>query len=358
MDHALQNQTFVIKDAMVAPLGSTCSTIRTAQHIHDGDIVFLESNAIKQNKILRFSANILSLGAIDLRHGKGIYGASSIVIDSTTISFYNYTTEPVLTCSFLHGLTVSGQTDIVATVGVDATASISITSNKKTFKQSGIKWIGTNGSIEMESVRTTMRNLTLSWDCPNYMDAIWLFGDSYFTYYEERWPYYLVHKYSDFLLSGFPGAMSAEMYPDFQQALTHGTPKMAVWCLGMNDPDTDGDINAAWKTCVECFIADCKKSGITPILATVPNVPDRLHSHKNEYVRTSGYRYIDFAAAVGANKAGSMWREGMLSADQVHPAAAGARALAEQVLLDLPEIKHQWDCIGNIGSQGAEEFYG
>ena len=70
-------------------------------------------------------------------------------------------------------------------------------------------------------------------------------------------------------------------------------------------------------------------------------MPDRLHSYKNEYVRTSGYRYIDFASAVGANEAGSGWGECMLSADQVHPTAAGAQALAEQVLLDLPGIMQQ-----------------
>ena len=84
------------------------------------------------------------------------------MIDSTTIRCYNYTTKPTLTCSFQHGLKISGQTNIVATVGVDATVSISITSNQKKFKQSEIKWIGTNGSIEMESIHTTMEDLTLT----------------------------------------------------------------------------------------------------------------------------------------------------------------------------------------------------
>jgi len=319
--------------------GSTSAIRQTVEHVKGGDIIALESNAIKKNKTLSFAANILSLGAIDFRHGKGIYGASNIVIDSTTVNFYNYTTEATLTCSLMHGLTISGETHIVVTVGSEPTASICITSNGKTFTKSGIKWIGTNGDIEMESIHTTMKNVTLSWDCSNYMDAIWLFGDSYFTYYEERWPYYIAQKYDNFLLSGFPGAMSSEMYSDFQQALTHGTPKMAVWCLGMNDPDSDGSINTAWKTCAERFIEDCGASGIIPILATVPNVPDRLHTYKNEYVKRSGCRYIDFASAVGANEAGSGWQEGMLSSDQVHPAAAGAQALAKQVLLDLPEIK-------------------
>lgn len=308
-------------------------------HVKDGDIVFLESNAIKKDKMLTFAANILSLGAVEFRHGKGIYGASSIVIDCATINCYNYTTEPTLICSLKHGLTISGETGIVATVEKDSTVTISITSNGKTFTEMGIKWIGTNGPIEMESINTTMNNLLLSWDCSNYADAVWMFGDSYFTYYEERWPYYIAQKYDNFLLCGFPGAMSLEMYDNFRQALTHGTPKIAVWCLGMNDPDSDGSINAAWQTYAERFIADCEAKSVIPILATVPNVPDRIHTYKNEYVRKSGYRYIDFASAVGANDKGSAWYEGMLSADLVHPAVAGAQALAKQVLLDLPEIK-------------------
>lgn len=317
----------------------TSRITQTAQRISHGDIISLERNTIKQNKILTLTADILSLDSMDLRHGKDIYGASGIVIDSEAIHCYNYTTERTPTGSFPHGLAISGKTQIAISVGVDSTASICITANQKTFRQDGISWIGTNGSIEVESLHSTMENVAVSWDCSNYSDSVWLFGDSYFTYYEERWPYYLVGKYSNFLLSGFPGASSAEMYPDFQQALTHATPVMAVWCLGMNDPDADDCINPAWKTYAQRFIADCEDRQIIPVLATIPNVPDRLHCHKNEYIRASSYRYIDFASAVGANEAGSGWKNGMLSADRVHPAAAGAKALAAQVLLDLPEIK-------------------
>ena len=339
MGHTLKSRSLSNGDAAKCPWESATGTIYTAPYIQGGDIVTLESNAIKQNKILALRANILSLGAMDLRHGKGMYGASNIMIDSTSVSCYNFTAEPTLTCSWEHGLTISGETHITISVGVDATASISILSNGKTFRQSGIKWIGTAGSIELESIRTTMQDLIFSWDCSNYSDPLWLFGDSYFTYYEERWPYYIVRNYSNFLLCGFPGANSSQIYPDFLQSLTHGTPQMAVWCLGMNDPDFDDAVNPAWKTYADLFVAECKARGILPILATVPNVPDRLHSYKNEYVRKSGCRYIDFASAVGANEACSSWYEGMLSADLFHPAAAGAQALANQVLLDLPEIK-------------------
>ena len=40
-----------------------------------------------------------------------------------------------------------------------------------------------------------------------------------------------------------------------------------------------------------------------------------LNSFKNEVVKASGYKYIDFASAVGATEQGSPWLAGMLSGD-------------------------------------------
>lgn len=323
--------------ASIAPrqAGEIC---RIASHIGHGDLISFESNSIKNNKVFTFSAHIHSLGSIHFRHGKGIFGASSVIIDSTGIQFWHELPEPTLSDSFDHSLTIHGKTEIVLTVGSHATISISVTSGGNTFSRSGIRWVGTCGAIELESVNAVMEDASMVWHCTNYADPVWMFGDSYFTYYEARWPYYLAGKYDNFLLCGFPGAMSEQMYPDFRQALTHGTPKIAVWCLGMNDADPEDGINESWLQCTLRFIADCQSRGITPVLSTIPNVPERNHIFKNDFVRRSGLRYIDFASAVGATDAMSGWDEHMLSDDRVHPAVAGAKALANQVLLDLPEI--------------------
>ncbi len=129
------------------------------------------------------------------------------------------------------------------------------------------------------------------------------------------------------------------MYEDFKTALTHGTPKFAVWCLGMNNGDDEGSINRSWYIYTEKFIADCNAKGIIPILATIPNTPTVNNIYKNVYVRNSGYRYIDFASAVGANEKGSSWYNNMLSGDNIHPTEEGGKALANQIFIDLPEIK-------------------
>ena len=66
-------------------------------------------------------------------------------------------------------------------------------------------------------------------------------------------------------------------------------------------------------------------------------MPTVNNEQKNAWVRASGYRYIDFAKAVGADENG-VWYSGMLSNDNVHPSVTGAKALYTQVLVDLPEV--------------------
>lgn len=61
-------------------------------------------------------------------------------------------------------------------------------------------------------------------------------------------------------------------------------------------------------------------------------------SFKNEFVKTSEYRYIDFAKAVGANDYPSNWDNGMISDDNTHPLEEGAKALAIRALTNIPEL--------------------
>ena len=140
------------------------------------------------------------------------------------------------------------------------------------------------------------------------------------------------------MLTGYPGRKSQAGLDDFKQALTHGTPKYAIWCLGMNDGDSGDTVNVSYLKCVLEFISICEENGITPILATIPSTPTVSNIYKNDWVRKSGYRYIDFARAVGGEELGSSWYEGMLHTDNVHPTESGAKALYAQFIADFPEI--------------------
>ena len=69
----------------------------------------------------------------------------------------------------------------------------------------------------------------------------------------------------------------------------------------------------------------------------MPTVPSINNEQKNAWVRASGYKYIDFAKAVGADGTGA-WYSGMLSGDNVHPNDKGAKALYTQAITDFPEF--------------------
>ena len=108
----------------------------------------------------------------------------------------------------------------------------------------------------------------------------------------------------------------------------------------MNNGDSATAINDGYKNATEEFLAICEEKGIIPILTTTPCTPTVNNSFKNAYVKASGYRYIDFARAVGGEEVGSAWYTGMLHTDNVHPTGVGAKALYTQVLVDFPEMIH------------------
>ena len=169
-----------------------------------------------------------------------------------------------------------------------------------------------------------------------------MFGDSYFAYSADRWTYYLQqYGYAqNALIDGWPGEGSANARNSLLTLIQFGTPKYIVWCMGMNDgSDTDASTPSSdWTIRRDEMLAICNENGITPIFATIPNVPSVLNTGKNAWIKASGYRYIDFAAAVGAESAGSTWYSGMLSSDNIHPSESGAKALFARALVDFPEI--------------------
>lgn len=176
---------------------------------------------------------------------------------------------------------------------------------------------------------------------------IWIFGDSYLSYNDNaRWLYYPIHLgFNNFLLAAKGGESSSSALSDFNALIANHAklPSFAVWCMGMNGgDDAAGAPNANWLTHTQEFIATCKDKGIVPILMTIPSVPNHVHEEMNSWIRASGERYIDADNAV--EEIGTYtWKyygetEAYLSSDLVHPTTYGAKAIANQVLIDFPEI--------------------
>lgn len=306
----------------------------------NGETLNLEETFAKKNKQLVFFATIETMGTLKLYHGENLYNSGWIEIDDTNLKVYTYDSTSHERKNVAHGLTIKDYIGVITKTGNNNDLEVKIITNGGTYSASSIYWSASNGMIKAVSDGCSFKNVRMSWNTDDFKKKIWMYGDSYFDFQNKaRWPYHMVNwGFDNCGAFGFPGAKSSDVYPEWQRTLAHGTPKYAIWCLGMNDIDSATSINASWQTYANKFIEDCLEKGIEPILATIPNTPNRQHTYKNEFIKNSGYRYIDFAEAVNATEYPSNWYEGMIGTDNTHPDELGAICLAMRAISDVPEL--------------------
>lgn len=292
----------------------------------------------KKNYSYLFTGFFDSFSMLEIGHGTTEYGAVYLRITNTDIQTIAYNGTVYQT--FEHGLTLSDFITVNIKGGEDvgARAEITIRTNGGGYSTTNVIFFGCNGAVYAVS-ETAMTDVVFDYVVADMKKDIFVFGDSYTSLADNmKFPYYLLERgYTDYLLAGFGGATANDGLLAFNEICDKQKPKYIVWLLGMNNPD-NGAINASWLSCTETVIAYCETHKIVPILATIPNTPNMENTYKNEWVRNSGHRYVDFAKAVGAEASGSAWYTGMLSSDYVHPSIEGAKVLAERILVDVPEI--------------------
>ena len=295
--------------------------------------------AIKDGYDITFKAEISEFYSLRL----GFYNPSNVVtnyidVDATNITAKFNNGSPA---TYAHGLTIADDISIQFRLE-DSNAKIIVTSKGVSFTHE-FQWVQILGNITYPIVisdGTTATKARLNLVIPAVNRDIWFFGDSYISFNApERWPYYLVadEMSHNLLLTGPSGGNSAGAMQSFVDLTALAKPKFAVFATGMNDGSDDGAANTNWVNNKNLFLTHCANNNIIPIFATIPTVPSVNNNYKNAWIRESGYRYIDFAKAVGASDEG-VWYTGMLSSDNVHPTTLGAKALYDQVLTDLPEI--------------------
>ena len=301
-------------------------------------------NNLRKGERIVFEGNISSFDSIRIGLAYGTTFAETnqtnyFVIDGTNIKYYPTNTATPITAA--HGLTLANNIQIIWEMSAEASVKFTLISNGNIFTHVFTPFERKAiGNPFVLSVGSVLSDCKLTWTCADIDKDIWMFGDSYFSYGQQRWTYYL-HQYGydqNCLLDGFAGEGGVNGRVAFNNLLQYGTPKIAVWCLGMNDTsDSNSAPSANWVNARDYFLQYCTDNNITPVFGTIPTVPTINHEQKNSWIRSSGYRYIDFAKAVGASASG-VWFSGMLSSDGVHPSETGAKALFAQVLIDLPEI--------------------
>lgn len=273
------------------------------------------------------------------------YQGGYVVVTPTMLEVY-LDTNATASLSVAHGLTLADYLYLRIEVGHDFKADITIGTNGGVFTRGGVSWPVRVGTLSVLPVgNTDLSGCELSYFCEAWNAETQLYGDSYFSVDStQRWTSYLYKDgYSGFLLNAFSGRHAAQGLAAAKIVLAHSYPKRVIWCLGMNNGD-NGAVNAGWLAATEELMEICEERGIELILATIPNIPTMDNTYKNAYVRESGLRYIDFAAAVGA-ESDTTWYDDMLSTDGVHPDTPGALALYRQALADVPELMQKTDTV-------------
>ena len=327
-------------------------------NMSSGSIFNIPQTNCKNNQVYSFTAKSddFSNFKLIIGHGKTAYESCYITIDSTNCDFTRYTTTEN-TETHEHGLTFGLFIDvkiIVKTKGV-ATVTIQTGDNNGIYEYSLdiTNWSGCSGdasgevSTFAELVTGTLTDCVFSWSCSDFRKQLWAFGDSYFAFFNTRWLYYLDQDgfYNNIFINGQSGENSTKALIALNNMISYfGKPKYILWCMGQNDgSDTTIANYNNWVDKITQLISICKTNDITPILCTIPSVPKnggRSHELKNSWIRASGYRYVDMAAAVGAewNNGNVTWYPNMIASDNEHPDIEGGKAIEQRMLLECPEL--------------------
>ena len=304
----------------------------SASTLGDGEKVTLADipNCKKSNSI-HFRAKIDTFSSLKLYHGLANYRSGILVIDSTKCTIFDGSTQHE---QWDHGLTIADTIEVLIDVQDNFTANIMIsTSNSSDTtglnRKDGVYWVGCRDDIVVESIGSQLSDCVLSFYHADLLHDIWLFGDSYMDMYPNLC---IEYGFGNFMLDGFSGRTSVQALKSLQLCISTKKPKTIIWALGMNDPD-NSTINQNWLDTIEQVKTICVEKGIKLVMVTIPN-----NSYKNQYIKASGYKYIDLCNAVGADSSVN-WYANMLSSDSVHPTKIGRRALALRLIQDMPEIR-------------------
>ena len=291
----------------------------------------------KKSHSIHFMAKINTFSSLRIYHGLANYRSGILVIDSTKCTIYDGNTQHE---QWNHGLTVAESIEVLIDVRDDFTANIMISTSNSSdntgiSRKDGVYWVGCRDDIVAESIGSQLSDCALDFYHADLNHDIWLFGDSYMDMYPNLC---IEYGFGNFMLDGFSGRTSVQALNSLKLCIDVKKPKTIIWALGMNDPDSDSEVNSNWLSVIEQVKTVCAESDITLIMVTIPNTPTNNNNFKNQYIKSSDYKYIDLCNAVGAD-ASVNWYTNMLSSDNVHPTKQGRRALALRLIQDMPEIR-------------------
>lgn len=310
----------------------------------NGEKITVVASDAKNKYNLHFVGKVSSFDKLYLYYGENFnYSSSWICVTSTHIEVYQYFGGITRILNVAHNLTISDIISInvicenIHAIKIILTTASGHFETNINYNLGSYGFVGSQGEqISCESSGSEFTDVYFGMDVFGLESKLWAFGDSYF----DGWPVIIDNEFgiNECYFDGFSGRGSNDAYLSFLECIKHKTPKTVFWCMGMNDPDNSTTINSDWKKHAELMMEYAKLYGFDLLLCTIPNVPDRIHTFKNAYIKSSGFKYIDLAKMLGAEDIGSHWIDGLLGTDNTHPSLNGQYAIASFMLAELSHL--------------------
>jgi lysophospholipase L1-like esterase len=153
----------------------------------------------------------------------------------------------------------------------------------------------------------------------------------------KRWAYQLKQLVPQTVIAGRGGGDSFDLSIRYEMDISKFKAKYMIIALGTNDTS---DFNY-WKTNVMTAINKASVNGTIPVLTTLPPHIDNksvLFGQINSWIRSSGYKYVDFAEVLTTDSTNNTWKSGVSLSDRVHPNATGHDLMFKRLKMDVPEL--------------------
>lgn len=307
--------------------------------LNNGETMTVEVPNSKKDDSITFYSNVTSFDTLLISYGgEDNWLGGNILIEPTTIKIYRANISEAGS-GIEHALSFDDFIQICIKRGGNMkTATLTIQTRTTTFSKE-INWTACGGTIQVLATNSSLTNCELYYVRDDLKAETWMFGDSYFDYYL---PVLANKGYSkQFMADGHTGRQSTTALKSLKLCLERAMPKRIIWAMGMNERDYTDKVSTTWYNCYNELTSICSAMGIELILVTIPQVPssERINKWKNEIIRNSGYRYVDFSKAVGSDRDDShTWYEGIMNSDGIHPNDLGSKFLANYLLITVPEL--------------------
>lgn len=331
----LNDSGFVSADNMPEIKNGVLELASPATSMNSGETINISSFPHYLNKDLGivFYGTFSTFTSLRIGIGYQEYRGRWIEIDGTNlvIKMANTAETETIVSTNAHGLTFSDYISVSYYVDDDGVESIAIGTNGGTYTTTGNSFMH-NGTL-FAYAGQSMSNVVFSGIAGGAKKPLWVFGDSYLGFVNDRVMGNLrtLGFTKGICVNALAGLFPGQAYEDLQRMLAISTPKILIWALGMN---SDG----LYRTTLQQVVALCDEKNIELILYLCPSVPGKDREFVRTAVEGTGLRAINANLAVGASADGSTWYSGYLSDDNVHPTQLGAMALAMRYLVDAPEI--------------------